>query len=387
MLPTCGIPVGEGANLVIVGFMFEIIFVLRLKLYHRITLSRQFLPMQTLTNAASSARQGLKWVGVGVVGLFFLIILFMVVRAGYRTIFPPKPLPATVAFGKLPQLDFSEGVTPQDKINFRLETVSGEFPSLPPRAKVFKIAGGDTTFGRIENIKSISAKLNFNPNPTGVTGNIYNFVGARDASRKLSVDISTLNFELDSPFNTPDLIDSAAPSVGSATQRVYTLFKTFGLREVDFPKADSKTNLFRIDGQFLSETPAIGSANLVQVNLVRAEIDKLPIISPRSDIFPASALVSKRDVVSAKLFMQDVEFSKFSTYPLKNIGTAYDELVNGGGAFIDEVDSSAFEVREIKLGYLENTGKMEYLQPIYMFIDSKGVIGYVGAVGDSWIKN
>src|SRR3989304_10594007 len=96
-----------------------------------------------LTETASFSRKAFIWAIRLVGAIVVLVLLISLGRVLKNTIFPPKPLPATVAFGKLPKLDLTEGIKPQAQITYSIETISGQLPSLPNTAKVFTIASNE----------------------------------------------------------------------------------------------------------------------------------------------------------------------------------------------------------------------------------------------------
>ena len=63
----------------------------------------------------------------------------------------------------------------------------------------------------------------------------------------------------------------------------------FDLREFAIEKVETRT--LRIDGNRLTETPALVNANLVEVNFKRLDIDKIPVITPQESSASAKALL------------------------------------------------------------------------------------------------
>lgn len=341
----------------------------------------------SLTDTASFSRKAFRWVLLFVGVIFALLILFFIGRGIKNLIFPPSPVPPSVAFGKLPKLDLSEGVQPSSNIQFNIETISGSLPMLDARAKVFKISSGDTTFGGVEKIKSIAAKLGFGPNLQGSTGNTYEFVDSKEAGRTFSIDISNLNFNLDSEFyNQTNLIGQNPGSEKSAIDDAYNLFSAYNFDINDFPKEGVKTRMLRIDGKNLVEVPSLAGANIIEVAFTRANIDKLEVINPNLEKHPAVAYVANKKIVRAVLQKQDIRLNEFATYQLKGTQSAFEDLKAGKGAINKQPAENIFPIREVKLGYLENAGSQDFLQPVYLFKSDNGLIAYVSALSDLWTK-
>src|SRR3989338_6878202 len=93
--------------------------------------------------------------GLVVVGLIFLSILtFRFGMTLKNMLFPLPPPASTVAFGKIPKLDISEGVKPPENIDYKVETISGELPDQAREIKVFRIGSPKPSFGDLERAKA-----------------------------------------------------------------------------------------------------------------------------------------------------------------------------------------------------------------------------------------
>lgn len=340
----------------------------------------------SLTDTASFSRKAFRWILIFLGAVIALFVFFLVGRALINLIFPPSPPPPTAAFGKLPKLDFTEGISASSNMEYIIETISGDLPVFEDKARVFRISPGDATFGSGEKIKKLASKLNFDPNPQGLSGNIYQFLDPKEVGRTLSIDVSNFNFVLDSEFyNQTKLIAQNAGDEKNAIDAAYDFFTPFNFDPLDFPIDTAKTRLLRIDGQNLVEVPAVIDANVIEVSFFRSEIDKFEVISSNAEKPPAVAYVSKRKIVRAKLNKQDIRLNEFATYPLRGTQAAFEDLTAGKGAFNKQPDNNNFAIREVKLGYLENEGVQEYLQPVYLFKSDDGLIAYVSAVSDTWL--
>ena len=91
--------------------------------------------MATLTEVAFYTRRSLKWGSF----LILFLIVFRWAWNGFITYWlakhPPPPPPPTVAFGKLPPLEFPDQNRPD--LTLKLETVTGATPDLGDRVHVF----------------------------------------------------------------------------------------------------------------------------------------------------------------------------------------------------------------------------------------------------------
>src|SRR4030042_4330446 len=108
--------------------------------------------MATLSEAADVSRKGLRWImlaGIAIIGLLFVLFLGQAIK---NQLFPSKPTPPTVAFGKIPKLDLSEGIKPPAGIDYSIETISGQLPNIATSSKVFLIAQEESSFGALERV-------------------------------------------------------------------------------------------------------------------------------------------------------------------------------------------------------------------------------------------
>jgi len=344
--------------------------------------------MATLSEAAQLSKKGLRWIvifGVVILGLIILLILGQTIK---NIIFPPKPLPPTVAFGKIPKLDLSEGIKPSLGVTYSLETISGQLPNLPTNVKVFVVAGEESSFGALQRTKIMVTKLGFATEPQNIGGNVFKFIDPKKTDRSITINVASENFQLTSNFSQDTQVISTRPkTVEDAIGRAVEFFNNFELKTKEFPKEKVETRFLRIDGNNLTQTPALGSANLVEVNFKRADIDKLPIITPQESSPSAQALVSQNSIVAAQLSKLAIERHKFSTYPLKGTAKAFEDLKAGKGYLNKEPeDRSRIPIRDVTLVYLETKKSQGFLQPVYVFKSDKGLVAYVSAVEEAWTK-
>ena len=95
--------------------------------------------MIDLTTSAGFFRRASVWIVLSILAFVILLVVYLNRQAIGSTFFPPKPLPATVAFGILPKFNLEQGFKPPAGVSYELQTVTGELPALPSTAKVFKI--------------------------------------------------------------------------------------------------------------------------------------------------------------------------------------------------------------------------------------------------------
>lgn len=343
--------------------------------------------MSSLTEAAIFSKKASIWVVVAIAAVIFLMIFFGIAGNIKNALFPPPPLPATVAFGKLPKMDISEGYKPTVGITYSLETISGDLPTLAAYAKVFAIAPSVLSFGAIEDIKAKAASAGFDGEPSESEGGKVEFVDLQNSSRILTIDKTTGNFSLRSNFaSDQNIITSKPASLEDAVKTAREFFENFGISVSEFPEDKIRTQFIRIDGNSLTVVSSLSAANLVRVDFFRGDIDKLPVLWPKDKSELATVLVSERTVVSADLNLLPVRKNSFATYPLKGTAKAFEELKAGRGAFVKPLTTTNVVISDVRLGYIESSTNQQYLEPVYLFYSLDEQVGYVGAVDEKWLK-
>jgi hypothetical protein len=151
--------------------------------------------------------------------------------------------------------------------------------------------------------------------------------------------------------------------------------------ETDFPKA--QFTKYKVDNGRLTEVLSL--ANLIQVNYNRADIDKIPVLVPLQNESNVRVLVTATDVVSANVAAADIQKYKFSTYPLRGVTKAFEDLSAGEAIYNKDLKGNIFMIRSVGLAYLESSEFVPFLQPVYVFKSDDGLEAYVRAISDEFI--
>ena len=326
--------------------------------------------------------------GLVVVGLIFLSILtFRFGLTVKNMLFPLPPPASTVAFGKIPKLDISEGVKPPEKIDYKVETISGGLPKLAHEIKVFKIDPPRPSFGDLERTKAQVANADYRKEPESVMDRTAIFRNSRNPDFVLTINITSGNFVMGSNYlNKPELLTIRPSTIEEATDTARDFFQKLRVNLSLLNQKEPKNQLLKFENGTLDEAVSLSSANFVKILFPRQPVDEVKIINQRLDMAPAWALVSKREIVEAKVAMLDIKKHKFSTYPLMDVTKAFEKLKNGKGAFNKEIEGNIFPIRDVEIAYLESENYQEYLQPVYLFKSDNNLAAYVPAVDENWIS-
>lgn len=343
--------------------------------------------MIDLTTSAGFFRRASVWIVISVVAFIVVLTVYLNRQQISAAFFPPKPLPATVAFGILPKFNLDVGFKPQSNVNYKLQTVTGELPALAGEAKVFGISKNVISFSSFDIAKSRAQKLGFINEPIEIGSNKLQFIDPNDSNRVLVLDALNSTINLESNYLTDTSVLAAIPrNIEEAKQTAINFFNSAGVSLSEYPADKIITQNFKVDGGTLVETPSLSTANLIRVDFTRADLDKLPVKSVRADASPVSALVSGGLVVSARYNASPIEKNDFATYPLKRVGKAFEDLKAGRAAYNKAFSGQSLTITSVSLGYLESDTNLDYLMPVYLFNVVGGFSAYVSAVDNSWMQ-
>jgi len=321
---------------------------------------------------------------VSIVVLIVILSLSMNRAAIQKALFPPKPLPATVAFGILPKFDLNFGNKPTGSITYTLQTVSDELPILPTTAKVFAMGQNKASFSTPDVIKEKAGNLNFATEPE-ISGTKMKFTDQK--GRTLTADVISGNMKLITTYlNDPDILTTRPDSVEQVKKQATDFFETAGLNPFNYPENKIEIKYYRLDGGSLNETSSLSNANLVGINYQMGDIDKIPVYTVDTGRNSVFALASQKNLVEATFEPLNVDKGLFATYPLKDISLAYEELKTGNAVFNKPNNGSGLIVSSVSLGYLANPSA-SYLIPVYVFDLGNPLLAFVPAVDASWIQH
>ena len=342
--------------------------------------------MTTLSETASFSHKAIVRAGKLIALIVGLYIVFRIGGAVFNVVLPPAPPPPTVAFGKLPQLDLSEGIASPNNLAMKVETISGDIPNLGTSAKVFAVKNADVTFGNLNDAAQIATRLGFSQIQDIGQGRAR-FADAKGDSKFLTIEAATNNFKLESDFlDTAAILNSRPKSLENAINMATDFVKNFGVSNVDYPSDLISTALFSVDRGKLVNAISLSSANVVQVIFRPADLDKIGIVYLNVNDPIVWVMVSDKAVLAGEKSSNQIQQFKFSTYPLKGGPAAYDELKSGKGVFNKLPRDNNFIIRNVRLAYVEGRKLQPFLQPVYIFEGDDMVSAFVAAVGDNWIE-
>lgn len=346
--------------------------------------------MATLHKATEFTKKILKWSAIAVVSL---IVLLVILRVGtqIKEYFFPTPLPPpTVKFGKLPLIKFPDNAI-NKTFTYRLNTLSGQLPTLPTQTNVYKIVKPQPSLLALQKAQEKVAKVGFNLPPIRIQDTLYQWANQDTPSKKLLLDIASLNFSLSSNFVSDQDVLSARnlPDENGAIEKAKNFFQN-----IDFPQdidnEKIKTTLLSIGGQELVPATSFSKAQILRVDFFQKDVANLPIYYPKPKNSIMYALIAagsfEPQIVEAKFFHHNIsEIS--ATYPIKTAEEAFLELKNKKAYIASYFGSEAnIAIKNISLGYYLSDEEQNYLMPIIVFEGNNGFFAYVAALKDEWVE-
>ncbi|HBI35801.1 TPA: hypothetical protein DDY47_02610, partial [candidate division WWE3 bacterium] len=345
------------------------------------------------------------WMFFGGPGLRSLVKLFYVTKE-----------PANPIYGNLDALEFTNKEVSGDQV-YKLNTANGRLPGKFPfkmnvykfKPKTFSYLAGDTALKDGKYMGYADTDL-----ITDLKGTVYRWRKA-DTNSFLEIDINSRRLHADS-----DMVRNSARMQKGRLDEKYAIesalnfFKGVERTDTIYQTGVQKVTFGYIGGTRLFQTTAQRDILFARVDLYR-KMDDYMILGPDPkvgllNIFVAvpkneRSFIIEHPKVSA--YYRELETKTQASYPIIDISTAWDAVMNGKGVITSVVpaNTSIFDkqavpvvseilVDNIYLAYYENTKDQTYLQPIYVFgakyksLGSQGgdMVIYLPAVSGEYVK-
>ena len=340
--------------------------------------------MASLTSTAYAARNLIKYGGSGLVALALLWSIGITVAKSYK-VAHPKYIPPTVRYGALPKIVFPD--KEYSKKNFSFEFTNDEIPTFSDQARVYIIYRSTTKILALEEAKKVAEQFGFRSEPIEINEGIYQFRNT-EQSTALTMNVLEGNFRLQYPYTEDKtIIDSVGiQSKDGAIDTAINFLESGNKYSDDLKDGEKRTSFWKVDGGTLKSVTAQSEANVVKVDFYRKKLeDKWEITSPQANESSVTLLIAKSRVVEANFKYANIDRESYSTYPIKTVSEAMEDLRNGNYWPSADVSSDGAVIREVKLAYFEPVTLTQYVQPIYIFKGDNNFIAFVAAVADKYI--
>jgi hypothetical protein len=356
--------------------------------------------MATLTETAYYTRRGVNIFIISVIGFFVLRASYHAAQDIWSRLRPTQPDKPTLAFGKLPQIDFPEEINrPPDveeprEIVYTLETIEGILPEFPLLGKVYFMPQKKPGLLAFERAKEVAASYDFKDEPEMIADNIvYRWWREAEPSAFLEMDTYTTHFTFRFFYEEDSsLVDKKnVATEDGAKSEAQKYFGKGGYLNKELSDGEAEVVYYFFIPPHLYPAASISEASFFRVNLFRVNLDELRILPPNPKeslvtiLFTGDKSANKR-VAEAKFNSYPIERETFATYPLKPADAAWRELQDNKGyiAYLGENSDGKITIRKVTLAYFESEKKQDFLQPIYVFEGDRDFFAYIPAIDPEW---
>jgi hypothetical protein len=351
--------------------------------------------MSNLTETAYQTRKIIKIGAIIVVLLIIGRIFFNALKDAWTKSHPPPPLPPTVAFGKLPKVIFPKPDPPAGgtKLSYKLETVQGGLPTLATITNVYFMPKKEPNLLALDRANEQVKKIGFTQRPEPIDDNRYRWKTDSSPSTSLEMDINTGNFQMRYEYeNDQELLNSKyLPTNEQAASEAKNFLTANELIAPDLANGTAEFDYLKASYPGLITVVSLSEADFVRVNLFRATLNDLKVLSPNpkksliSFLFSGSRELGKR-IMEINYIYWPVSLDNFATYPLKPISYAWNQVQSGEAyiANLGQNEDGKITIRQIYLAYYDSESPQNYMQPIYVFEGDKNFFAYVSAVNPEW---
>lgn len=346
--------------------------------------------MFTLTNASHETKAILKW---GIIIIILITLAFAIFRIGLiikEMLYPTPPPPPTVLFGKLPGPVFLQNKV-SEELTYKIETVSGALPSISSQTKVYAITLPKPDLLALDIAKQKAKIGRFDNGPFKVSDTVYDWSTNGDLPKTLRLNIEDFNFEVTSNYlEDPDAISGRnIADEKTAIEIASDFLSTMGYNLPDLDFESPLVNFFTIksDGTFEKAT-SLSNTKIVQVNFFKRYIDELSVYNEIPTQANVNVIIAADGQIVGVSFVNQEVSQEYSTYPLKTVEQAFEELKNNKAYIASYFGTDkTISIRDGFLAYYIGKNERSFVYPIIVFTGDDGFYAYVSAVTDEWIGN
>jgi len=349
--------------------------------------------MTTLTETARNVRKGIKIGGLGLIVILFFRFGIFVYNTYIKVVNPPPAPAPTVAFGKLPSIQFPEKLHPE--LTLRLETPTGGTPNLGDRNEVYLMPTFRSNFLALDEAKTTAKRMRFTGTPKEITERRYRWENNEFLPSTLEMDIVNGSFLLKRNWQADPTIlsEKQLPGKEQAAIEADNFLTQAGLMTDEMKVAKKEVSYLTFSSGQYVESISLSEADFTKVDLYRPDIEEKPVMpeNPKkgmiSIIFSGSRENEKR-VVQAEYNYFPVNIDENATYPIKTASQAWREMQTRQGyiASVGDNAEGVIAIRRIYLGYYDGTESQGFLMPIIIFEGDNGFYGYVQAIKNEWLE-
>ena len=350
--------------------------------------------MASLSITAYYARRTIKYGFILLVCFFISRYFWGIAGDFWKKLHPPPPPPPTVAFGKLPAIEFSKQEDLPD-LSFRLETIQGRVPGLEEIGRVYFMPHSAPNLLALDRAKEKARVMGFAAPPKPISPTTFQWTNKATPPTTLEMDIVSGNFTLRYSYESDQALLNEAnlPSDDQAAIEAKKFLSSNNLLAEDLKTGRAEFAYLKFISPKLIPAISLSEADFVRVNIFRADLDELRILPPDpknslvSFLFSGSRQSAKR-ILEVNYNHYPIEKTTVATYPLKDSSQAWSELQTGNGfiANLGQNENGQITIRRVFLAYFDSETPQHFLQPIFVFEGDREFYAYVSAITPEWVE-
>ena len=350
--------------------------------------------MFTLSDASKDIKQLLKVGGIFITAIIVIVLILRVIFFIKETFYPTPPPKPEVAFGKLQSQNFPENTVSQN-LTYSINTLTGNLPNLDNQLKVYRMRAFQPDLLAVNKFQDKITSIGFERGYTAVSDKVFEWksdTNYQGIEKRIRFNTINNNFTITSFYTTDEdvLKSENLPTVADAIDLANDLLNNMQSMPEDIDLEKIKTNLFSIQNGSLVTATSLSNSQIIEVNFFQKDINKLPIFYEKPNQSNISILVGgggyQEQVVGASFIYQQVS-EESSSYPLKSVNTAFNELKNGHGYIASYFGTlTNISITNVFLAYYISSQVQDFLMPVIVFEGNDGFFAYVPAVKDEWIN-
>lgn len=348
----------------------------------------------TLTQMSYYGRQVVKFGAILLVTLIVGRTFWSAASSYWKATHPPAPPPPTVGFGILPPLNFPDQTAKDKPSSYQLQTANGGLPSFGDRAKVFFMPKSSASLLADQKVKQIASSFGFVFTPTTLNDRTYRWNKTQPIQATLDMDLWNNTFSLTTNYlSRPELLSNLnLPSDSEAITTVKSYISSGMAMPPDLAVATGSATYLKAVGTDVVPAISFSDAEILQVDLNRFPVDNTFLFYTPTGIkgivhaVLSGGLKGKDQIVEMEYKYHAIDYNTVYTYPIRSAGAAWQILQSGAGYIAQKGTQDAAVIRDVSLGYYDDTEEQSYMQPVYVFQGDNGFIGFVPAVDPRWIQ-
>ncbi len=351
----------------------------------------------TLSEFSLQVRVMAKLLGLLVLGiLFFYLSIIFVLMITAKPV--QEDLHLNPVYGSIKAPIFEEGLT-QEKYQYVLDTINGEYPDTTASAKVYYIPEPKSTLAYLSKIDSLAKSFDFDTTVYPSQTVDDQWVKYEDENRVLEINIVSLHFKFyyKNGAQLQTLVE-ATPEArftllenefiekarqGLLVRNAYPQYLATGTNNPVYQTFDLATSTFM---PFEKES----FPQAVRIDFFR-EDEELNILTPQYFSSQNYAVLAPLGYYAEIVQMQYSSFEKLSdepgVYPLLTSEEAFLRLKQGKATTISISENHAGKIRikKIDVGYYDPQSYQPYFQPVFVFLGSDDFVAYLPAIKDEYL--